>query len=138
MVRQSIAVLVVAGLMAQMGAQAALLGTSESAGRSHATGSKKPTVKEQAASIPAGSLVNIRLKNRDEARGTLGVVSDEGVTLTLAKKKVIEEKKIAFSEMRSVSIVKIHSRTYRILLPIAIVGGIVVGAGLISLAVSPP
>ena len=138
MVRQSIAVLVVAGLMAQIGAQAALLDTSEAAGRSHATGSTKPTVKAQVANIPAGSLVNVRLKNRDEARGTLGVVSDEGIVLKLAKKKVIEEKKIAFSEMKSVSIVKIHSRAYRILLPIVIVGGIVVGAGLISLAVSPP
>jgi hypothetical protein len=138
MVRQSIAVLVVAGLMAHIGAQAALLGTSEAAGRSHATGSKKPTVKEQAANIPAGSLVNVRLKNRDEARGTLGVVSDEGIVLKLAKKKVIEAKQITFSEMKSVSIVELHSRAYRILLPIAIVGGIVVGAGLISLAVSPP
>jgi hypothetical protein len=132
MIRQTMAVVVVAGLIAQMGVQAARSGTAE------ATGPKKPTAKEQVANIPAGSLVNVRLNNRDEARGTLGVVSDEGIVLKLAKKKVIEEKKIAFSEMKSVSIVKIHSRAYRILLPTAIVGGIIVGAGLISLAVNPP
>ena len=107
-------------------------------GHSRATGSRKPTVKDQVANIPAGSLVNVRLKNRDEARGTLGAVSDQGIVLQVAKKKQIEEKKIAFSEMKSVSVIKPHSAAFRILLPIAIVAGVLLGIALISLTVRPP
>ena len=134
MVRQSIAVLVVAGLLAQNAAQAARLSAFNATGSSQAPASRKPTVKEQASNILAGSLVIVRLKNGDEIRGQLRSVSDEGVVLKLTKKKQMEERKIEFSKAKSISVAKQHSRAYRIGVPIAIVGGILMGIALIALA----
>ena len=119
-------------------AYAARLSEFDDASRSRAPVSGKPTIKEQVANIPAGSLVNVRLKSRDELRGRLGDVSDEGMVLKIAKKKQIEERKVAFREVKSISVVKQHSMAYRILLPTAIVCGVLLVVLAISLTVRPP
>lgn len=64
--------------------------------------SQKPTLRERLLEIPPGSLVVVRLKNKDKLRGRLGEVSSEGFILKYAKGNEIEERKVGFDELKSI------------------------------------
>lgn len=60
------------------------------------------TLKERLLEIPPGTMVEVRLMNRERLRGRLGEISDEGFALQTAKGNKIETRKIAFDELKSI------------------------------------
>jgi hypothetical protein len=69
---------------------------------SQAPTSQKPTLKEQVLEIPAGSMIEVRLKVKEKLRGRLGEVSNEAFTVKLAKGNKIEDRKVAFDDVKSI------------------------------------
>src|SRR6266404_5204550 len=55
---------------------------------------QKATLQEQVLAIPAGSLVEIRLKTKEKLRGRLVEVSKEAITVKVAKGDKIDERKL--------------------------------------------
>jgi hypothetical protein len=92
---------------------------------------QKATLKEQVLAIPAGSLVEIRLKTKEKLRGRLVEVSNEGITLKVVTGNKIDERKLAFDELKSIKGVEGGSKAGRVTL--YILAG--VGVGLVILFV---
>jgi hypothetical protein len=67
---------------------------------------QKPTFKEQILEIPAGSVVQVKLKPKGELRGHLGNVTDEGFVVKVAHGNTIEEKKLTFDQVKSIRLNK--------------------------------
>ena len=65
-------------------------------------GTRKPTLREKALAIPPGSMVEIRMKNKEKLRGRLEGVSNDAVTVKLAKGDKIDQRKIAFDDIKSI------------------------------------
>jgi len=61
----------------------------------------KPTVKERILEIPSGTIVEVRLLNKQKLRGRLGEITDEGIALQTAQGNKIETRKIAFNDLKS-------------------------------------
>ena len=93
--------------------------------------SKKANLKERALAIPTGSQVEVRLKNKEKLRGQLIEVSNEALTLKVAKGETIYERKLAFDELKSIKGVEGGSKAGRVTL--YILAG--VGVGLVILFV---
>jgi len=62
----------------------------------------KPTLKEQLLEIPAGSIVEVRLKSKEKLRGQLGEVTNDSFTIKHAKGEKIEDRTVTFEEVKSV------------------------------------
>ena len=92
---------------------------------------QKATLKEQVLAIPAGSLVEIRLKTKEKLRGRLVEVSNEAITVKVAKGDKIDERKLAFDELKSIKSVDGGSKAGKVTL--YILAG--VGVGLVVLFV---
>lgn len=92
---------------------------------------QKANLKERALSIPAGSLVEVRLKTKEKLRGQLTEVSNETITLKVAKGDKIDERKLAFDELKSIKGVEGGSKAGRVAL--YVLAG--VGVGLVVLFV---
>jgi hypothetical protein len=60
------------------------------------------TLKEQLLEIPPGTIVEVRLMNRERLRGRLGEASDEGFSLQTVRGNKIQTRNIAFDELKSV------------------------------------
>jgi hypothetical protein len=87
------------------------------------------SAKTRLLAIPMGSLVDVRLNDNEKIRGRMGEVSDEGFVIQAVQGGKVENRKIAFTDMKSIkSIGKSHT-TRNILL----VAGIGVGVGVIVL-----
>jgi len=74
---------------------------------------RKPTLQEQVLEIPAGSLVDVRLKTKEKLHGRLGDVSNEGFMVKFAKRDRVEERKIAFGDVKSLKYVEPGSKAGR-------------------------
>jgi small nuclear ribonucleoprotein (snRNP)-like protein len=70
--------------------------------------SQESAIRQKLSQIPVGSSIEVRLTNNEKLKGKLGGVSDEGIILKQAKGSQIEERKIAFAEMK---FIKTASRT---------------------------
>lgn len=82
-----------------------LLAAAEAAGAAPGTqppASQKQTIQEKVIEIPAGSTVEVRLKGKEKLRGRLGDISPQGIVLQHAQGGKIEERNIAFDEVRSI------------------------------------
>ncbi len=77
----------------------------DAAGAGQAPASQTPTLQQQIIQIPIGSVIEVRLTNKEKLKGQLGAVSSEGIILKYAKAGHIEERKIAFSEVQSIKAV---------------------------------
>jgi hypothetical protein len=86
---------------------------------SQASGSQKPTLKEQVVQIPAGSQVEVRLLNKERLRGRLGEVSDETITVQIAQADRIDTRKVAFGDVKSVRVIGNESKKRGILIGVA-------------------
>jgi hypothetical protein len=62
---------------------------------------KKATVQERILGIPPGTLIEVRLMNKNKLRGRLGEVTNEGFSLQTAQGNKVETQKIAFAEVKS-------------------------------------
>ena len=92
---------------------------------------QKANLKERVRAIPTGSLVEVRLKTKEKLRGRLVEVSNEGITLKVATGNKIDERKLAFDELKSIKGVEGGSKAGRVTL--YILAG--VGVGLVILFV---
>ena len=62
---------------------------------------KKATVQERIMEIPPGTMIEVRLMDKNKVRGRLGEVTNEGFSLQTAQGSKIETQKIAFTEVKS-------------------------------------
>jgi len=88
-------------------------------------GVQKANLKERALAVPTGSLVEVRLKTKEKLRGQLIEVSDEAITLKVAKGEKINERKLAFDELTSIKRIEGGSKAGRVTL--YILAGVGVG-----------
>jgi len=64
------------------------------------------TIQEKVVEIPVGSVVEVRLKTKEKIRGQLGTTTPEGFSVKSAKGGTVEERKIAFSDVKSIKMVE--------------------------------
>ena len=60
------------------------------------------TVQEQVLEIPSGSLVEVRLINKQKLSGRIGEAADDGFTIQLAKGDRLDNRKVFFAEVKSI------------------------------------
>jgi hypothetical protein len=101
MKREVISILLSCLLWAQCGISAKAA-APEASPPQKTSDSGQATLKERVLEIPAGTMVEVRLTNREKLRGRLGEISDDGFNLQTAKRDKIETRKIAFDELKSV------------------------------------
>jgi hypothetical protein len=93
--------------------QAATLSEFDAAGLAQTPTSQGPTIREQALLIPAGAAVEVRLTNKERLKGRIGNVSEDGVALQYTKADQIQERQIAFGEIKSIKALGGHSAVGR-------------------------
>jgi preprotein translocase subunit SecF len=97
----------------------------------------KKSLKEKLVEIPPGSPVEVKLRTKEKFRGRLGDVSDEVFVVKVATGDKIEDRKVAFDDVKSVKKVEGTSAKkvagYSVLAVGAAVGILVV-VGLIAIA----
>lgn len=59
------------------------------------------SMKKKILELPSGTMIQVRLQNKQKVRGRLGQVDDRGFALTTAQQGKIETQTIAFSETKS-------------------------------------
>ena len=62
----------------------------------------QPDIKEQVLRIPAGSLVEVKLKDKRVFRGRIGLATADSFVVQHAKSDKIVDEKIAFQDVKSV------------------------------------
>jgi len=67
---------------------------------------KQATIQEKVVEIPVGSVVEVRLKTKEKIRGQLGITTSEGFSVKAAKGGTVEERKIAFGDVKSIKMVE--------------------------------
>ena len=77
------------------------VGTSARGSLGQTESKAKPTLKERILEVPPGSMIEVRLHNKEKFRGRLGEITDEGLSLQTAQGNKIESQKIAFADMKS-------------------------------------
>jgi hypothetical protein len=63
---------------------------------------REQVLKEQLVEIPAGSIVEVKLENKQKLRGKLGAVSDAGFELQSVRDGKISTSNVAINEVRSI------------------------------------
>lgn len=69
-------------------------------GQSNTSG---PTIKEQVILIPAGSLVEVKLKDKRKFRGRMGVATDEFFVVQIARNDKVVDENVAFADVKSIN-----------------------------------
>jgi hypothetical protein len=111
---------------------AAKMSALDAADVAQAPASQTLAIKERALKVPAGSVVEVRLTNKEELKGRIGDISDDGIVLKYTKAGQIEERKIAFSEVRSLK--KQRSRGWRVTRNVLLVLGVLTALVVIASA----
>ena len=62
---------------------------------------RKLTVKERILEVPPGTMIEVRLLNKQKLRGRLGDLTNEGFSLTTAQGEKIETQKVSFTDLKS-------------------------------------
>ena len=62
---------------------------------------KKATIQEKILEVPPGTMIEVRLTNKQKVRGRLGEVTNEGFSLQTAQGNKVETQKIAFADVKS-------------------------------------
>jgi len=62
---------------------------------------KKATIQEKILEVPPGTMIEVRLTNKQKVRGRLGELSNEGFSLQTAQGNKVQTKKIAFTDVKS-------------------------------------
>jgi hypothetical protein len=78
--------------------------TSATGAVAQAPSEEKRSLKEQVVMIPAGSVVEVKLKQKGSStiRGRLGAITDEAFEIQIAKSGKVSSEKVAFTEVKSV------------------------------------
>ena len=91
--------------------------------------------KERVLAIPAGSTVEVRLKDKTRLSGRLGAVSDAGFELQTERSGKIETRQIGFDDLQSIKDTSKRPHPVRRTVVPAIVGGVAVAALVVALVV---
>ena len=94
------------------------------------TAAKKPTIREQAIEIEVGTATKVRLQSKEKLRGRMGTISDEGFVLQVAKGNQIEDRKIAFDEVRSLKKIQGWSTASKVAVGVLAVLGVLIVIGI--------
>ena len=62
---------------------------------------RKLTPKERILEVQPGTMIEVKLLNKQKLRGRLGEITDEGFSLQTAQGNKIETQKIAFNDLKS-------------------------------------
>jgi hypothetical protein len=62
---------------------------------------KKATVQERILEVSPGTMIEVRLMNKQRIRGRLGEITNEGFGLQTAQGSKVETQKVAFTNVRS-------------------------------------
>ena len=62
---------------------------------------RQTNLKQKILEVPPGTMIQVRLLNKQKIRDKLGQIDDEGFNLTAVEQGQIVTKKIAFNEMKS-------------------------------------
>jgi hypothetical protein len=62
---------------------------------------QKPTLKERLLEVPPGTMIEVRLRDKQKIRGRLGEIDDEGFNLTAVQGEKVVKQKIAYTELKS-------------------------------------
>jgi hypothetical protein len=79
----------------------ARVGASGAVPPAQAESAQKPTVKERILEIPPGTMIEVRLLNKQKIRGRLGEITNEVFSLQIARGNKIETQKVAFTDVKS-------------------------------------
>jgi hypothetical protein len=60
------------------------------------------TLKQKVLEIPPQSMVQVKLKTKEKLRGRLGQVTDEGFVIKVAQGQKIEDRTVAFSDVKAI------------------------------------
>ena len=91
------------------------------------------SAKTRVLAIPMGSLVDVHLNDNEKIRGRMGEVSDEGFVIQAVRGIKVENRKIAFTDLKSLKPVGKSHTTRNILLVAGIGVGVVVIVLLVGL-----
>lgn len=89
-------------------------------------------LKQRILEIPAGTMVEVKLLNRQKVRGRLGQIDDRGFSLTTAQQGKIVSQTTAFSEVNSFKKIEGGKAGHRVLWMLAGVGVLVVICAVIA------
>lgn len=95
---------------------------------------QQTTMKERLLGVPPGTMIEVRLRNKQKIRGRLGEINDEGFTLTTLQEQKVVKEKIAFTELKSFKKVEGGKAGHRVLWMLAGVGALVLILSIIILA----
>ncbi len=62
---------------------------------------RKQTVKERILEVPPGTMIEVRLLNKQKIRGRLGDLTNEGFSLKTAQGEKIETQTVSFTDLKS-------------------------------------
>ena len=98
--RETILLILISGLFGNSVLEARV-GASATAASLPQETTKKTTVQERILEIPSGTIIEVRLMNKQKLRGRLGEVTNEGFSLQTAQGNKVETQKIAFTDVKS-------------------------------------
>ena len=87
-----------------------------------ATAEQKPTMKERLLEVPPGSMVEVRLRDKQKIRGRLGEIDDEGFNLTTVQGEKVVKQKIAYTELKSFKKIEGHKAGHALVYTLAGIG----------------
>ncbi|MHB8652460.1 MAG: hypothetical protein ACYDA9_01140 [Terriglobia bacterium] len=124
--RNTVSSMLAAILLLQAGPEARARILPERAPQEQA--SAKSSLKQRVLEIPPMSVVQVRLNNKERLRGRLGQVTDEGFVVKVAQKDKIEDRMLAFTDVKSIQAKKTGSSAVKVAAYIGIgaVAGLVV------------
>ncbi len=93
-----------------------------------------PSLQEQVAQIPSGSIVKAKLKSKETVQGRLGEVTAAGFTVQVTTGNQIENRQIAFDETKSVK--QMGKSKTGLGVALGIIGGVALAFGIIAAALA--
>jgi hypothetical protein len=90
------------------------------------------TLKQKALNIPPQSMVQLKLKTKERLRGRLVQVNDEGLVMKIAQGQTIEDRTVAFADMKSMKAENTGSSKKKWIIAVAVIAGIVVFIGIMA------
>lgn len=82
--------------------------------------------KEKILAVPTGTMIEVRLLNKEKVRGRLGQIDDNGFSLTTSQQGKIVTQNIAFTEVNSFRKLEGGKAGHRVLWMLAGIGVLVV------------
>ena len=83
---------------------------------------RKPTMKERLLEVPPGTMIEVRLRNKQKMRGRLGELDDEGFNLTTVQGEKVVNEKIGYAEVKSFKKIEGHKAGHALVYTLAGIG----------------